>query len=119
MELNGSDDERLIDEVLAESLQALNEKAIKVRTILGRAYTLYSHKLERENYELVMLAIPKFPGNIEAIATGLDLDTLCDVLETYVAAARKALEHVSSSDGDDAADSAPAVDGNGEKEPGS
>lgn len=60
----------------------------EMRGVLERLWKYNAPRADVLDYELVVLAIPRFPANIEAIAA-LDMDTLCELMQGYIDA-RKA-----------------------------
>src|SRR6266404_5039522 len=57
----------------------------KITELLERAWTKNAHKVHAEGYDLVILAVPRHPANIEAIAA-IELDLVADLLEGFVKA---------------------------------
>ena len=56
----------------------------RVHESLERIWKAYSPRMNTLNYELVVLAIPRFPSNIEAVCRGMDVETLVEVLEAFL-----------------------------------
>lgn len=78
--------------VTAEEL-AGSDGAASARQLIERAWKYNERRANLLGYELMILAIPRHPADIEAIAS-TDIDTLCDVLETYVQARRAQVAEV-------------------------
>jgi hypothetical protein len=72
----------------------------RAQTSLERIWKAYNARFDTIGYDLVIMAVPRFPSNIEAISRGQDVETLVEVMEAFLAQF-KANQGVSDGDGTD------------------
>lgn len=56
----------------------------RIQGLLERMWKAYNARTDTLGYNLVILAIPKFPASIEAVSRNLDVETLVEVLEAFL-----------------------------------
>jgi hypothetical protein len=66
----------------------------RIREMLERIWANYEPRFDGQDHDLIVLAIPRYPANIEAIAA-LDLSSIADVLATFIKSRESADERPS------------------------
>jgi hypothetical protein len=74
---------------------------VRVREMMERIWKVYEPRFAGQGYELVVLAVPTEPGNIEAVAAR-DLSTVGDLLAGFIQ--RKGDDEQTTTDGTEEAD---------------
>lgn len=66
------------------------DPAPKMRELLERAWKYNEGRAAALDYELIIIAVPKFPANIEACSS-VELETMVELLQTYIDAVKMKL----------------------------
>jgi hypothetical protein len=87
-----------------------------IQQLLGRCYRAFSPSAAKHGYEIIVLAVPRSPGNIEAVCNAFDQETLVELLDAFLTQMKGSENVITQSDdggGADHADSAPGAEPGG------
>jgi hypothetical protein len=87
-----------------------------IQQLLGRCYRAFSPSAAKHGYEIIVLAVPRSPGNIEAVCNAFDQETLVELLDAFLTQMKGSENGVTQSDDSEGtahADGPPAADDGG------
>lgn len=58
--------------------------AERIQKKLAQMYEGFYRGVQRNGYELIVLAVPRVPGNIEAVSNALDQEALVELLTAFL-----------------------------------